>query len=93
MWVHLSLCWCVHDCQPVRVDTMSACFPVCICVSVCVRACVYLVVATAAQSWTVPEFPAVQVLGQAEGPGWWDPREEVWAACVCVCAFARAHTS
>lgn len=92
MCVHLSLCWCVHDCQPVRVDIVSACFPgVFVYLSVYVWVFVYLVVATAAQSWTVPEFPVVQVLGAGRRSRWWEPGEEAWAVGggeECVCALS-----
>lgn len=53
----------VAFCQPVRVDTVLARFPVCVCVALGVGVCVYLVVATAAQSWTVLEFPPDLSLG------------------------------
>lgn len=43
---------------------------------VCVCVCVYLVVATVAQSWTVQEFPQVQVLGASRRSGLWEPKQE-----------------
>lgn len=37
---HLSLSATVAFCQPVRVDTVLARFPVCVCVAFCVGVCV-----------------------------------------------------
>lgn len=71
VWVHLSQRWCVHDCQPVRVDTVSACFPgVCLCISqyMCGCLCFWL--------WRLQpnpgqfqSFPWSKSWGPADGPG------------------------
>lgn len=93
VWVHLSQCWCVHDCQPVRVDTVSACFPgVCLCISryMCGCLCIWL--------WRLQpnpgqfqSLPWSKSWGLADGPGGGSRGEEAWAAGggeECVCALS-----
>lgn len=51
--------------------------PVCVCCSSrCVCVCVFLIVTTAAQSWTVSEFLPGLSLGASIQSGWWGGGKE-----------------
>lgn len=87
VWGHPSLCWCVQDCQPVRVDSVCL-FPWCVSLYLSVGVGVYLIVVMAAQSWTALEFSVAKVLRADRWSGRWELGKKPGPQClgrVCVC--------
>lgn len=71
VWGHLSVL--VRLSRSVSLLEWTQCLPVsrvCVCVALGVGVCVYLVVATAAQSWTALEFLPDLSLGASVQCGW-----------------------